>query len=97
MHVPLAVLNRVTRRGFDWQVPGLRDELVTALLRSLPKALRRNFVPAPDHAAAVLRRVGPEPRREPLTDAMARELRGAPASTCRATPGTWPGCPTTCG
>ena len=48
VHVPLTVLNRLSADGFDWQVPGLRAELVTALLRSLPKALRRSFVPAPD-------------------------------------------------
>src|SRR5699024_7945307 len=39
---------------FDWQVPGLRADLVTALIKTLPKELRRNFVPAPDHAARVL-------------------------------------------
>ena len=54
VHIPLPVLNRVTPQGFDWQVPGLRLELVTALLRSLPKSLRRSFVPAPDHARALV-------------------------------------------
>ena len=33
--------------GFDWQIPGLREELVIALIKSLPKSYRRNFVPAP--------------------------------------------------
>ncbi len=73
VHVPLPVLNQLSADGFDWQVPGLRLELVTALIRSLPKAVRRNFVPAPDHAAAVLRRL--DPGAEPLLDALARELR----------------------
>jgi ATP-dependent helicase HrpA len=50
VEVPLAALNRVRPDGFDWQVPALREELVTALIRSLPKQLRRNFVPAPDVA-----------------------------------------------
>ena len=45
--------------GFDWQIPGLREELVTALIRSLPKQLRRNFVPVPDFARAVLRACRP--------------------------------------
>jgi len=49
-HVPLAVLNRIDPAPFEWQVPGLREELVTALIRSLPKPIRKNFVPAPDVA-----------------------------------------------
>jgi ATP-dependent helicase HrpA len=73
VQVPLAVLNQLTGDGFDWQVPGLREELVTALIRSLPKALRRNLVPASDHARAVLERL--RPAEEPLTAAVARELR----------------------
>ena len=59
MDVPLASLNQVTGREFGWQVPGLREELVTELIRSLPKQLRRAFVPAPDTARAVLARLGP--------------------------------------
>ncbi|QBF46365.1 ATP-dependent RNA helicase HrpA [Janibacter limosus] len=54
VHVPVAVLNRLTADGFDWQVPGLRADLVTALIKSLPKATRRHLVPAPDHARAAL-------------------------------------------
>lgn len=54
-HLTLSQLNRVRDEGFDWQVPGLREELAVALLRSLPKAVRRSFVPAPDHAAAALK------------------------------------------
>ena len=73
VHIPLAVLNRVTPAGFDWQIPGLRLLLVSALIKSLPKALRRNFVPAPDFAAAVLARL--EPGAEPFCDALAGELR----------------------
>ncbi len=51
--VPLAVLNRLAPRGFDWLVPGLREELVTELIRSLPKPIRRHLVPAPERAKAV--------------------------------------------
>jgi len=72
VHVPLAALNRLSPEGFDWQVPGLRLDLVTALIKSLPKSVRRAFVPAPDHAAAVLKRV--TPRTEPLIHAVGREL-----------------------
>jgi len=54
VRIPLPVLNRVRADGFDWQVPGLREELATELIRSLPKALRRSFVPAGTYAGAVL-------------------------------------------
>ncbi|KRV47827.1 ATP-dependent helicase [Wenjunlia vitaminophila] len=73
VHVPLAVLNQVSAEGFDWQIPGLREELVTALIRSLPKPIRRNLVPAPDVARAVLSRL--TPGEGPLTDAVAGALR----------------------
>ncbi|MBC7375510.1 MAG: ATP-dependent RNA helicase HrpA, partial [Frankiales bacterium] len=72
VHVPVAVLNQVSAEGFDWQVPGLRQELVTALIKSLPKALRVRCVPAPDTAGAFLTVV--EPRRRPLLDALELEL-----------------------
>ena len=55
-----------------WQVPGRREELVTELIRSLPKDLRRSFVPAPDTARAVLARLG-EPHGN-LLDALSVEL-----------------------
>ena len=72
VHVPVDVLARLGGDEFAWQVPALREELVTALIRSLPKDLRRNFVPAPDTARAVL--AGIDPAREPLLDALQREL-----------------------
>jgi ATP-dependent helicase HrpA len=53
VHIPLSILNRVTPDGFDWMVPGLLDELCVATIRSLPKAVRRELVPAPDVGAAV--------------------------------------------
>ncbi|MQA24656.1 MAG: ATP-dependent RNA helicase HrpA [Micromonosporaceae bacterium] len=53
-HIPLPLLSRTPEEPFGWQVPGLREELITALIRSLPKSLRRNFVPVPDHAKDVL-------------------------------------------
>ena len=61
--VPLALLARLRPDGFDWQVPGLREELVTALIKSLPKAIRRNVVPAADWARRLLgmcRRMSPD-------------------------------------
>lgn len=73
VHVPIDVLARLGGDEFAWQVPALREELVTALIRSLPKDLRRNFVPAPDTARAVL--AGIDPENEPLLAALQRELR----------------------
>ncbi|MFB6553686.1 ATP-dependent RNA helicase HrpA [Streptomyces sp. NPDC056405] len=73
VHVPLQVLNQVTDEGFDWQIPGLREQVVTELIRSLPKPIRRNYVPAPNYAQAFLDRA--VPLQEPLTVTMARELK----------------------
>jgi ATP-dependent helicase HrpA len=73
VHVPLQVLNQVTDEGFDWQIPGLREEVVTELIRSLPKPIRRNYVPAPNFAQKFLERA--VPLQEPLTLTMARELK----------------------
>ena len=52
VQVPILFLNQLSPEPFRWQIPGLRHELVTALIKSLPKAIRRNFVPAPDVARA---------------------------------------------
>jgi len=56
--VPLAQLNQVDAAAFGWQVPGLREETVTELIRTLPKPLRTMFVPVPDTARAVLPELG---------------------------------------
>ncbi|MBC7677993.1 MAG: DUF3418 domain-containing protein, partial [Pseudorhodobacter sp.] len=58
---------------FAWQVPGLRHELVVALIKSLPKPLRVKLVPAPDTATALLARLSP--REEHLLPALSRECR----------------------
>ncbi|MFE3396959.1 ATP-dependent RNA helicase HrpA [Kitasatospora indigofera] len=87
VHIPLPVLNQVTSEGFDWQIPGLREELVTAYIRALPKALRRNFVPAPDFARAALRQVrerqaaGTFGSAEPLLPSLEHILRRLTAVT----------------
>ncbi|MEG3630652.1 ATP-dependent RNA helicase HrpA [Streptomyces poriticola] len=73
VHIPLQVLNQAVDEGFDWQIPGLREEVVTELIRSLPKPIRRNYVPAPNYAQAFLDRA--VPLQEPLTVTMARELK----------------------
>ncbi|TFV91953.1 ATP-dependent RNA helicase HrpA [Blastococcus sp. CT_GayMR20] len=80
--VPLAVLDGVAQRtsgeSLAFTVPGLREELVTALLRTLPKQVRRGLVPIPDRVREVLPHVDPG---EPLLPALERELRRATAVT----------------
>ncbi|KQW49124.1 ATP-dependent RNA helicase HrpA [Nocardioides sp. Root1257] len=71
--VPVATLNRVEADDFSWNVPGLREELVTSLIRSLPKNLRVTFVPAPNKAREFLAAV--PPGEEPLLDALERWCR----------------------
>ncbi|MEU8818527.1 ATP-dependent RNA helicase HrpA [Actinoplanes sp. NPDC048796] len=73
VEVPLPLLNKLDPEDFGWSVPGFRKDVVIALIRALPKALRTNFVPVPDWAEAVLDRV--PARRGPLPDAIAGELR----------------------
>ncbi len=82
VHVPLPVLNQLVAAPFTWQVPGLREELVVALLKSLPKPLRRQLVPVPDHAKALLARM--TPYHEPLLDVLERELHQAGLTVHRA-------------
>jgi ATP-dependent helicase HrpA len=72
VHVPLTALPQLRAAGFDWHVPAFREELVTALIRSLPKELRRALVPVPEVAAAVVARL--RPRRGRLIHQVAREL-----------------------
>ncbi|MTE09104.1 ATP-dependent RNA helicase HrpA [Corynebacterium aurimucosum] len=57
--VPVPLLAGLDTEGFDWLVPGLRLELVTELIRSLPKALRRTVVPAPEFAERALPKLLP--------------------------------------
>lgn len=73
VHIPLPVLNQVKNEGFDWQIPGIRYDLIVALIKSLPKPVRRNFVPAPNYAQAFMERV-PQPQST-LLDSLERELR----------------------
>ncbi|MGY3128190.1 ATP-dependent helicase HrpA [Agrococcus sp. UYP33] len=61
VHVPLAVLPRLTPAGFDWLVPGMREELLTAMIKSLPKHVRKHVVPAADWARGMLAELPAEP------------------------------------
>ena len=58
--IPLALLNQLEDDGFDWLIPALRHELLVALIKSLPKQYRRNFVPAPNFADALMQSIAPE-------------------------------------
>lgn len=71
--VPVATLNRIEADDFSWLVPGLREELVTELIRSLPKNLRVSMVPAPNTAREFLQAT--PPGAEPLLDALERFAR----------------------
>ncbi len=72
--VPLVGLERIDPTVFEWHVPGLRLEMVVALIRSLPKHLRKAFAPVPETARLVLQRIDPsattgliQPLRRELT------------------------------
>ena len=52
--VPVSLIDHVDAEAFEWNVPGLREELVTALLRSMPKNARKPFVPIPDTVKQIL-------------------------------------------
>jgi ATP-dependent helicase HrpA len=82
VHIPIHIAGQLQPDGFDWQVPGLRADLVAGLIKSLPKAVRVGLVPAPDTARAAVARLGEmEDWREasgripPLTEALARVFR----------------------
>ncbi|WP_141269596.1 ATP-dependent RNA helicase HrpA [Kocuria varians] len=72
VRIPVLFLDRLFPEQFEWHIPGLRVELVTALIKSLPKAVRRNFVPAPDTAAAAVARLDAE--FDPATDSLLASL-----------------------
>jgi ATP-dependent helicase HrpA len=77
VRVPLSLLNQLDPAEFSWQVPGLRRELATELIRSLPKAVRRHFAPAPEFAERALDWLEQHPSRaaETLANGLGRALR----------------------
>ncbi len=72
--IPVSALNTLGSDAFSWQVPGMREELVIALIRALPKQLRVNFVPVPDFARGFL--TDSAAGEENLTESLSRYLRG---------------------
>ncbi len=73
LQVPLMALKQIPSRRLEWLVPGLLREKCIALVKSLPKALRRNFVPVPDFVDAALENL--QPSNEPLTLQLGEQLR----------------------
>ena len=74
--IPIGILNQLENIGFEWLIPALRFELVVALIKALPKSLRRNFVPAPNYAEACLARFCDDEKSSTLsiTEALAKQL-----------------------
>ncbi|RUO31699.1 ATP-dependent RNA helicase HrpA [Aliidiomarina sedimenti] len=72
LEIPLGILNQVNDAGCDWLIPALREELVIALIKGLPKRLRRNFVPAPNYAQAALQAMQVGEGR--LTESLSKHL-----------------------
>jgi ATP-dependent helicase HrpA len=83
VHIPIALLPSVTAERFDWHVPGHRPELVAALVRTLPKALRRQLAPLQERAQEAL--AGMSPRDGALLDALARRLNRLTGSAVAST------------
>ncbi len=72
VHIPIGLLNQIDVLGFDWLIPALREELIIALIKGLPKSLRRNFVPAPNYAQACLASI--EPSSQSICAAVGKQL-----------------------
>ncbi|WP_345473835.1 ATP-dependent RNA helicase HrpA [Glutamicibacter ectropisis] len=72
LRVPVVFLNQLEPARFAWLIPGLRHELITALIRSMPKSIRKNFVPAPDVAGKALEMLNAD--FDPATDDLAESL-----------------------
>ncbi len=76
VHIPLELLNQFKDEDFELLVPGLLGDKVEALIRALPKALRRNFIPVPDFARACLENLQPEKALLPQLSAQLRRMTG---------------------
>ncbi|MCW8890565.1 MAG: ATP-dependent RNA helicase HrpA, partial [Sedimenticola sp.] len=72
VNIPQSVLHQVSEERCEWLVPGLLRERIIALIKSLPKSLRKSFVPAPDYADRCLDSM--EPSDKPLTQSLAEKL-----------------------
>jgi ATP-dependent helicase HrpA len=87
VEVPLAQLGKLAGERLEWQVPGLREELVVALLRSLPKDLRRHLVPVPEHAKEFVAKASPGDG--PLLAVLAAHMSAASGTAISARDFDW--------
>ncbi|WPL18825.1 ATP-dependent RNA helicase HrpB [Thiorhodovibrio winogradskyi] len=71
--LPLPLINQIAPERLEWLVPGLLEERITALLRGLPKPIRKALVPVPETAAKLVARLSPSER--PLIQALSEEVR----------------------
>ena len=81
MHIPIEVLERVSDKGTDWLVPGMREDLLTEAIRALPKGVRRLLAPAPDVAASVARWIEQAGDEPDLAVAASADSSAGPART----------------
>ncbi|WP_029653344.1 ATP-dependent RNA helicase HrpA [Marinobacter daepoensis] len=86
LNVPLMALKQIPARRLEWLVPGLLREKCIALVKGLPKALRRNFVPVPDFVDAALANL--QPGNEPLAIKLGDQLRRM--TGVQIDPAAWP-------
>jgi ATP-dependent helicase HrpA len=87
--VPVLFLNQLEDAPFRWLIPGQRVELVTALIKSLPKQVRKSFVPAPDVArqAVAALEADFEPAEDELESSLELVLRRLKGQI--VPPGSW--------
>ena len=81
MYIPIEVLERVSDKGTDWLVPGMREDLLTEAIRALPKGVRRLLAPAPDVAASVARWIEQACDKPALAVAASADNSAGPART----------------
>ncbi|QCR20811.1 ATP-dependent RNA helicase HrpA [Agrococcus sp. SGAir0287] len=89
VHVPIALLPRLSPAGFDWLVPGMREELLTAMIKALPKHVRRHVVPAADWARSMLADLPAEPTDAPLAQVLADRIRSVAHTPADASDVDW--------
>ena len=72
VNVPVIVLQQLAAEPFEWLVPGMLRDKIIALIKSLPKVIRKSFVPAPNYADACMNAL--QDRNISLTKALAKQL-----------------------
>ncbi|MDR7090023.1 ATP-dependent RNA helicase HrpA [Cellvibrio fibrivorans] len=73
IHVPMSVLHQVPEQRLEWLVPGMLREKCIGLIKSLPKTVRKHFVPVPDVVDKILATLSPD--NKPLTEALGLQLK----------------------